>query len=259
MFNLVLGSQAAGSSPRQQFVRAVDVQQPSGGRGLDEHGRMVVERGECSILVKQRPIKIVRVYSCLPFFKNPGDWKINEKGNMVIMNEVWKSNAGKIVGFLIKKFITTGNFMGLSFPVFAMQPESILQTYAKSIAAAPKIITRSLDPIRRMKEFSCLIWTISLLHVTLLKPFNPFIGETFQADIDGGQYSAEQVSHHPPVSAFHYRKDNYCLSGALELSASIGLNSGEGRFLGDITIVYDDGHWIKGRLPSGEITGIIFG
>lgn len=24
-------------------------------------------------------------------------------------------------------------------------------------------------------------------------------------------------------------------------------------------IQYDDGHWIKGRLPNGEITGILFG
>lgn len=94
--------------------------------------------------------------------------------------------------------------MGLSFPVFAMQPESILETYAKSIASAPKIFTRSPDPIQRMKEFLFFLWTVSLLQVTLLKPFNPVIGETFQADINGGRYSAEQVSHHPPISAFYY-------------------------------------------------------
>jgi oxysterol-binding protein-related protein 1/2 len=65
-----------------------------------------------------------------------------------------------------------------------------------------------------------------MIQITLLKPFNPVIGETFQADINGGVYSAEQVSHHPPVSAFHYRKDNYQIYAAIELSASIGLNSG---------------------------------
>lgn len=35
------------------------------------------------------------------------------------------------------------------------------------------------------------------------------------------------------------------------MTASIGMNSGEGRFNGDITIKYDDGHWIKGRLTNG--------
>jgi len=48
-----------------------------------------------------------------------------------------KKNIGKIVKFVLKKFLTTGSFMGISFPVFAMKPESILETYAKSIAAAP--------------------------------------------------------------------------------------------------------------------------
>jgi hypothetical protein len=102
-----------------------------------------------------------------------------------------------------------------------------------------------------MKEFVCFIWTISSLQVTLIKPFNPVIGETFQADIGGGRYSAEQVSHHPPVSAFFYQKDNYKIYASLELSASLGLNSGEGRFLGDVTIQYQDGYWIKGRMPNG--------
>jgi hypothetical protein len=32
----------------------------------------------------------------------------------------------KIIKFVISKFISTGSFMGISFPVFAMKPESIL-------------------------------------------------------------------------------------------------------------------------------------
>lgn len=35
------------------------------------------------------------------------------------------------------------------------------------------------------------------------KPFNPILGETFQADLsDGSTVAMEQISHHPPVSAF---------------------------------------------------------
>jgi len=37
------------------------------------------------------------------------------------------------------------------------------------------------------------------------------------------------------------------------------MNSGEGRFIGDITIEYDDKYWIKGKLPNGELTGVLFG
>jgi len=45
---------------------------------------------------------------------------------------------------------------------------------------------------------------MSLLNVDLRKPFNPTIGETFATNIAGGSYYAEQVCHHPPISAFFY-------------------------------------------------------
>lgn len=36
------------------------------------------------------------------------------------------------------------------------------------------------------------------------KPFNPILGETWQAQLsDGTCMFMEQISHHPPVSAFH--------------------------------------------------------
>ena len=36
------------------------------------------------------------------------------------------------------------------------------------------------------------------------KPFNPLLGETYELITDNFVFLAEQVSHHPPVSA------NYC-------------------------------------------------
>jgi hypothetical protein len=36
------------------------------------------------------------------------------------------------------------------------------------------------------------------------KPFNPILGETWQARLsDGSSIFLEQICHHPPVSAFH--------------------------------------------------------
>ena len=35
------------------------------------------------------------------------------------------------------------------------------------------------------------------------KPFNPILGETWQATLsDGTELFLEQISHHPPISAF---------------------------------------------------------
>ncbi|XP_068254369.1 oxysterol-binding protein-related protein 5 isoform X1 [Nyctibius grandis] len=55
------------------------------------------------------------------------------------------------------------------------------------------------------------------------KPYNPILGETFRCCWFHPQtnshtfYIAEQVSHHPPVSAFHVsnRKDGFCITGSI--------------------------------------------
>lgn len=55
------------------------------------------------------------------------DWIINEeKGGITLISPQKKKNQGKIIKFVLKKFLSTGSFMGISFPVFAMKPESIL-------------------------------------------------------------------------------------------------------------------------------------
>ena len=93
-----------------------------------------------------------------------------------MVNQEWASNASKIFGFVLKKFLSTGTFMGLSFPVFAMKPQSILQSYAKGVASAPNIISRSHDPLQRFKHYAGFLWIFSMMQVTIVKPFNPVIG-----------------------------------------------------------------------------------
>jgi oxysterol-binding protein 1 len=41
------------------------------------------------------------------------------------------------------------------------------------------------------------------------KPFNPILGETFELAHPDYKYFAEQVSHHPPVSAVHAESNHY--------------------------------------------------
>ena len=145
---------------------------------------------------------------------------------MVLISEEKKSNQTKILKFVLKKFIETRSFMGISFPVFAMKPESILETYAKSISAAPLFFgTSTTDPTERMKQFVSFTLTFSRLFTDMDKPFNPVIGETYQADIAGGRYSAEQTSHHPPQSSFFYQGKGYKIYATIELVADISINS----------------------------------
>ena len=57
----------------------------------------------------------------------------------------------------------------------------------------------------------------------LKKPYNPILGETFRcywphSDTQSRTfYISEQISHHPPISAFYVtnRKDGFCISGSI--------------------------------------------
>lgn len=49
------------------------------------------------------------------------------------------------------------------------------------------------------------------------------------------------------------------LSGALELTASIGPNSATGLFVGDLEVRFDDGLVYTGRVPGGEFSGFMIG
>ena len=101
--------------------------------------------------------------------------------------------------------------------------------------------------------------TLSLQFNDIEKPFNPCIGETFQGEIGGYQIYAEQISHHPPVTAFLLDGKNYVLHGSLELNANLGLNSAVGMFYGEVVIEFDDGGVVRGRMLSGALSGMILG
>jgi len=63
----------------------------------------------------------------------------------------------------------------------------------------------------------CLIFglTNSLLSFDIEKPFNPILGETYQGFIDGCPIYAEQISHHPPISALLFFGRGYKVYGSL--------------------------------------------
>lgn len=98
--------------------------------------------------------------------------------------------------------------------------------------------------------------------ISFLKPFNPFWGETYQAEIcdETGDKSldlyVEQTCHHPPISHFLVEEVNslYKISGFYEhkfdkegFSKVIVWNEGPS------TIEFEDGEKITYTLPSMEI------
>lgn len=46
------------------------------------------------------------------------------------------------------------------------------------------------------------------------KPFNPLLGETYELTQDDVRMICEQVSHHPPISAYHAESKHFELHGS---------------------------------------------
>ncbi|PXF43422.1 Oxysterol-binding protein-related protein 3 [Gracilariopsis chorda] len=96
----------------------------------------------------------------------------------------------------------------ISFPVSLNEPVSFVQRLAEDIEYCELLDkgARESDPDRRMMYVATMV--ISHYSSTLgriAKPFNPMLGETAcvvrPTKGDGVRFVAEQVSHHPPVSA----------------------------------------------------------
>jgi len=49
----------------------------------------------------------------------------------------------------------------------------------------------------------------SVLYISIEKPFNPILGETFQCWINGCPGYGEQISHHPPITALMFMGRGY--------------------------------------------------
>lgn len=53
------------------------------------------------------------------------------------------------------------------------------------------------------------ITVFTQLEKTVSKPFNPLLGETYELKTEEFDFIAEQVSHHPPITAVHCQGKNY--------------------------------------------------
>lgn len=127
-----------------------------------------------------------------------------------------------------------GDLSSLTAPPFLLSPQSMVEfsTYwaeHPSLFVAPALES---DPEKRM--LLVLKWFLSTLkhqHSPVddngkkkkLKPLNPFLGEVFigKWSDDAGETKlvAEQVSHHPPATAYNCWNDRHgvrvCLAGTI--------------------------------------------
>ncbi|KAM9392922.1 oxysterol-binding protein-related protein 7-like isoform 2-T2 [Pholidichthys leucotaenia] len=103
----------------------------------------------------------------------------------------------------------------VSMPVVLNEPLSLLQRVSEELEYSDLLDIASTidDPYERMVyvaafSISGYAWASWRYRY---KPFNPVLGETYENHREdrGFYYVAEQVSHHPPISACHAESENF--------------------------------------------------
>ncbi|KAG6878336.1 hypothetical protein C0993_008514 [Termitomyces sp. T159_Od127] len=182
-------------------------------------------------------------------------------------------NEGSIIMSLISQLRVGMDLSRVTFPTFVLEPRSMLERITDFMSHPDLIFGQVIqcndaeERFIRILQYYLAGWHIKPKGVK--KPYNPVLGEFFRcrydyADGSQGFYVAEQVSHHPPISAFFY------ISPANRVSI-LGELRPKSRFLGNsvsttmegenrVTLlgVPDDGEYII-TMPNMYARGILFG
>lgn len=147
------------------------------------------------------------------------------EGGLTCRDEELLRVQGKAVNDWVKamgKKLLSGSvsLSSTPFPVSLFEPRSYLEKLA-DVYVYPRFLKEAASassPAERLKLVGT--WLVSGLHKfgeRWKKPFNPIMGETWQASLsDGTTIFVEQISHHPPISAIQMEGPGWRFNGSNE-------------------------------------------
>lgn len=208
---------------------------------------------------KQPPTKRAEVFR---------DFETQENGELKLVNKTVLDAQSGIFGEVVKRAMASifsgQGLVGMSMPVKIFEPRSTLQRIADSVCYVTSILKRAdfeKNPIERAKY--CLACVVSGICMSpgQMKPFNPLLGETYEAAYpDGSQFYMEHTSHHPPISNFLIKTTyGVTIDGRFEQVADMGANSMEIIYRGPFNIQFSDGSRVTMFFPTGIQSGVIVG
>ncbi|XP_063783487.1 oxysterol-binding protein-related protein 8 isoform X2 [Pseudophryne corroboree] len=176
-----------------------------------------------------------------------------------------------LIWTLVKQVRPGMDLSKVVLPTFILEPRSFLDKLSDYYYHADFLSEAALEENAYSRLQKVVKWYLSGFYKKpkgLKKPYNPILGETFRClwihpeTNSKTFYIAEQVSHHPPVSAFYVsnRKDGFCLSGSILAKSKFYGNSlsalleGEGR----LTFL-NRGEDYTVTMPYAHCKGILYG
>lgn len=191
--------------------------------------------------------------------------RTQKEGGLVYKDKKIIEDQDKVISYLMKKF--TKNFfngesiMNISLPVSIFDHRSLLQVFAYQQGFADIFLNRAFysSGLERLKWVS--VFLFSQMHIAALqtKPFNPILGETYQAKINDLDLYLEHVLHKPPTYRFYGVSKLYTISGHQSVQAHTGANSAKAFMVGDYKITFVDGQVFELFPPCLIIKGVTVG
>lgn len=188
-------------------------------------------------------------------------------GDLKLTNKELKDKQKGVLITVLKeaasKIMEGKGIVGLSLPVRIFEPRSSIERITDLFTYCNHYLTRAAasdEPQERVK------WVLGFLiaamphAISQYKPFNPLLGETFQATLeDGTTIDCEHTSHHPPITNYYVKSHQFTVYGALTINGEIHANSLNAFNEGWGTVEFKDGHKVKFCLPNLYIWGLIMG
>jgi hypothetical protein len=138
---------------------------------------------------------------------------------MIFINKKKIEDQKGVLKFVLtkiaKNILSGQSILSISLPVDIFAAESNIQRFLYSMLYAPLLLEKlqQQNLLIRLARTVAFGVSNSLLYLSMEKPFNPILGETFQCWVNGCPAYAEQISHHPPIAALLFKGRGYTVSG----------------------------------------------
>ncbi|XP_051977167.1 oxysterol-binding protein-related protein 8-like isoform X4 [Xyrauchen texanus] len=196
--------------------------------------------------------------------------ELGEAGEASQTETVSEENKS-LIWTLLKQVRPGMDLSKVVLPTFILEPRSFLDKLSDYYYHADFLSEAAVEENAYNRLKKVVKWYISGFYKKpkgLKKPYNPIIGETFRCLWLNNRtnsktfYIAEQVSHHPPVSAFYVsnRKDGFCLSGSILAKSKFYGNSLSAILDGEARLTFlNRGEDYVMNMPYAHCKGILYG
>ncbi|CAG8444679.1 11257_t:CDS:2 [Cetraspora pellucida] len=196
----------------------------------------------------------------------------DEKEN-IENTEILDEKPRRIILGLIAQIRKGTELHRIALPAFILEPRSMLERITDFMSHSDLILRLSLyvfklilfkDDVKARKQCP----TIRKRCAGVKKSYNPALGEFFRArwkfhDNTEALYVSEQVSHHPPVSAYYYAspENNLLIFGTLRPKSKFLGNSAATLMHGESKLLFTNlpGEVYRITMPNFYARGILFG